>query len=219
MGCGCYLYSYWNNFIYTINYFFNFSLVEIWTEQKKEIHHKFLVNNTWLFFDEIYYWFSIKAIEAIEPAKTGYLGGLDLPNYIMANSGLLLAMIAYVIGKFLRGDLITLLLLPWAFLRLLYIYLKMKIGSQEVLSVNGLQDQFVWDWPSIWTMGFRVNKVFQPPCFWNFFHYSKALIFLYLSFDFNWNFAFIRNCQNLPGAEWWGQLETMKFLLMQWEKI
>ena len=54
------LYYYWNNYIYTINYFFNFSLVEIWTEQKKEIHHKFLVNNTWLFFDEIYYRCSYK---------------------------------------------------------------------------------------------------------------------------------------------------------------
>ena len=46
----------------------------------------------------------IKAIEAIEPAKTGYLGGLDLPVIISwPIGGLLAALIAYVIGKISLG--------------------------------------------------------------------------------------------------------------------
>ena len=83
----------------------------------------------------------IKAIEAIEPAKTGYLGGLDLPIIISwPIGGLLAAMIAYVIGKIslgLRSDYLAIATLGISEI-IIYILKNEDWLSRGVKNVNGL---------------------------------------------------------------------------------
>ena len=83
----------------------------------------------------------IKAIEAIEPAKTGYLGGLDLPVIISwPLGGLLAAMIAYVIGKIslgLRSDYLAIATLGISEI-IIYILKNEDWLSRGVKNVNGL---------------------------------------------------------------------------------
>jgi len=83
----------------------------------------------------------IKVIEAIEPAKTGYLGGLDLP-VIMSwpIGGLLAALIAYFIGKIslgLRSDYLAIATLGIS--EIIIYFLKNEDWlSRGVKNVNGL---------------------------------------------------------------------------------
>jgi len=83
----------------------------------------------------------IRAIEAIEPAKTGYLGGLDLPVIISwPIGGLLAAMIAYVIGKIslgLRSDYLAIATLGISEI-IIYILKNEDWLSRGVKNVNGL---------------------------------------------------------------------------------
>ena len=83
----------------------------------------------------------IKAIEAIEPAKTGYLGGLDLPVTISwPIGGLLAALIAYVIGKIslgLRSDYLAIATLGISEI-IIYILKNEDWLSRGVKNVNGL---------------------------------------------------------------------------------
>ena len=83
----------------------------------------------------------IKAIEAIEPAKTGYLGGLDLPIIISwPIGGLLAALIAYVIGKIslgLRSDYLAIATLGISEI-IIYILKNEDWLSRGVKNVNGL---------------------------------------------------------------------------------
>ena len=83
----------------------------------------------------------IKAIEAIEPAKTGYLGGLDLPVIISwPIGGLLAALIAYFIGKIslgLRSDYLAIATLGIS--EIIIYFLKNEDWlSRGVKNVNGL---------------------------------------------------------------------------------
>ena len=83
----------------------------------------------------------IKAIEAIEPAKTGYLGGLDLPVIISwPIGGLLAALIAYFIGKIslgLRSDYLAIATLGISEI-IIYILKNEDWLSRGVKNVNGL---------------------------------------------------------------------------------
>ncbi len=83
----------------------------------------------------------IKAIEAIEPAKTGYLGGLDLPVIISwPIGGLLAAFIAYFIGKIslgLRSDYLAIATLGISEI-IIYILKNEDWLSRGVKNVNGL---------------------------------------------------------------------------------
>ena len=83
----------------------------------------------------------IKAIEAIEPAKTGYLGGLDLPVIVSwPIGGLLAALIAYVIGKIslgLRSDYLAIATLGISEI-IIYILKNEDWLSRGVKNVNGL---------------------------------------------------------------------------------
>ena len=83
----------------------------------------------------------IKAIEAIEPAKTGYLGGLDLPVIISwPIGGLLAALIAYVIGKIslgLRSDYLAIATLGISEI-IIYILKNEDWLTRGVKNVNGL---------------------------------------------------------------------------------
>ena len=83
----------------------------------------------------------IKSIEAIEPAKTGYLGGLDLPVIISwPIGGLLAALIAYVIGKIslgLRSDYLAIATLGISEI-IIYILKNEDWLSRGVKNVNGL---------------------------------------------------------------------------------
>ena len=83
----------------------------------------------------------IKAIEAIEPAKTGYLGGLALPVIISwPIGGLLAALIAYVIGKIslgLRSDYLAIATLGISEI-IIYILKNEDWLSRGVKNVNGL---------------------------------------------------------------------------------
>ena len=83
----------------------------------------------------------IKSIEAIEPAKTGYLGGLDLPIIISwPIGGLLAALIAYVIGKIslgLRSDYLAIATLGISEI-IIYILKNEDWLSRGVKNVNGL---------------------------------------------------------------------------------
>ena len=83
----------------------------------------------------------IKAIEAIEPAKTGYLGGLDLPVIISwPIGGLLAALISYVIGKIslgLRSDYLAIATLGISEI-IIYILKNEDWLSRGVKNVNGL---------------------------------------------------------------------------------
>ena len=83
----------------------------------------------------------IKLIEAIEPAKTGYLGGLDLPVIISwPIGGLLAALIAYVIGKIslgLRSDYLAIATLGISEI-IIYILKNEDWLSRGVKNVNGL---------------------------------------------------------------------------------
>ena len=83
----------------------------------------------------------IKAIENIEPAKTGYLGGLDLPVIISwPIGGLLAALIAYVIGKIslgLRSDYLAIATLGISEI-IIYILKNEDWLSRGVKNVNGL---------------------------------------------------------------------------------
>ena len=83
----------------------------------------------------------IKAIEAIEPAKTGYLGGLDLPIIISwPIGGLLAELIAYVIGKIslgLRSDYLAIATLGISEI-IIYILKNEDWLSRGVKNVNGL---------------------------------------------------------------------------------
>ena len=85
--------------------------------------------------------YPIKAIEAIEPAKTGYLGGLDLPVIISwPIGGLLAALIAYVIGKIslgLRSDYLAIATLGISEI-IIYILKNEDWLSRGVKNVNGL---------------------------------------------------------------------------------
>ncbi len=83
----------------------------------------------------------IKAIENIEPAKTGYLGGFDLPVIISwPIGGMLAAMIAYVIGKIslgLRSDYLAIATLGISEI-IIYILKNEDWLSRGVKNVNGL---------------------------------------------------------------------------------
>ena len=83
----------------------------------------------------------IKAIEAIEPAKTGYLGGLDLPVIISwPTGGLLAAFIAYIIGKIslgLRSDYLAIATLGISEI-IIYVLKNEDWLSRGVKNVNGL---------------------------------------------------------------------------------
>ena len=83
----------------------------------------------------------IKSIEAIEPAKTGYLGGLDLPIIISwPIGGLLAALIAYFIGKIslgLRSDYLAIATLGISEI-IIYILKNEDWLSRGVKNVNGL---------------------------------------------------------------------------------
>ena len=83
----------------------------------------------------------IKSIEAIEPAKTGYLGGLDLPVIISwPTGGLLAAFIAYIIGKIslgLRSDYLAIATLGISEI-IIYILKNEDWLSRGVKNVNGL---------------------------------------------------------------------------------
>ena len=83
----------------------------------------------------------IKAIEAIEPAKTGYLGGLALAVIISwPIRGLLAALIAYVIGKIslgLRSDYLAIATLGISEI-IIYILKNEDWLSRGVKNVNGL---------------------------------------------------------------------------------
>lgn len=83
----------------------------------------------------------IKSIEAIEPAKTGYLGGLDLPIIISwPTGGLLAAFIAYIIGKIslgLRSDYLAIATLGISEI-IIYILKNEDWLSRGVKNVNGL---------------------------------------------------------------------------------
>ena len=83
----------------------------------------------------------IKAIEAIEPAKTGYLGGLALPVIISwPIGGLLAALIAYFIGKIslgLRSDYLAIATLGISEI-IIYILKNEDWLSRGVKNVNGL---------------------------------------------------------------------------------
>ena len=83
----------------------------------------------------------IKAIEAIDPAKTGYLGGLALPVIISwPIGGLLAALIAYFIGKIslgLRSDYLAIATLGISEI-IIYILKNEDWLSRGVKNVNGL---------------------------------------------------------------------------------
>ena len=83
----------------------------------------------------------IKSIEAIEPAKTGYLGGLDLPIIISwPTGGLLAAFIAYIIGKIslgLRSDYLAIATLGISEI-IIYVLKNEDWLSRGVKNVNGL---------------------------------------------------------------------------------
>ena len=83
----------------------------------------------------------IKSIEAIEPAKTGYLGGLDLPVIISwPTGGLLAAFIAYIIGKIslgLRSDYLAIATLGISEI-IIYVLKNEDWLSRGVKNVNGL---------------------------------------------------------------------------------
>ena len=83
----------------------------------------------------------IKLIEAIEPAKTGYLGGLELPVIISwPTGGLLAALMAYIIGKIslgLRSDYLAIATLGISEI-IIYILKNEDWLSRGVKNVNGL---------------------------------------------------------------------------------
>ena len=83
----------------------------------------------------------IKSIEAIEPAKTGYLGGLNLPIIISwPTGGLLAAFIAYIIGKIslgLRSDYLAIATLGISEI-IIYVLKNEDWLSRGVKNVNGL---------------------------------------------------------------------------------
>ena len=83
----------------------------------------------------------IKSIEAIEPAKTGYLGGLDLPIIISwPTGGLLAAFIAYIIGKIslgLRSGYLAIATLGISEI-IIYVLQNEDWLSRGVKNVNGL---------------------------------------------------------------------------------
>ncbi len=83
----------------------------------------------------------IKSIEAIEPAKTGYLGGLDLPVIISwPTGGFLAAFIAYIIGKIslgLRSDYLAIATLGISEI-IIYVLKNEDWLSRGVKNVNGL---------------------------------------------------------------------------------
>ena len=106
----------------------------------------------------------IKAIEAIEPAKTGYLGGLDLPVIISwPIGGLLAALIAYVIGKIslgLRSDYLAIATLGISEI-IIYILKNEDWLSRGVKNVNGLPRPVPYEidlQSEPWVL--EVNKVF-----------------------------------------------------------
>jgi len=84
---------------------------------------------------------AINAIEAIEPAKTGYLGGFNLPVIISwPIGGLLAALIAYVIGKIalgLRSDYLAIATLGISEI-IIYVLKNEDWLSRGVKNVNGL---------------------------------------------------------------------------------
>ena len=83
----------------------------------------------------------ISAIEAIEPAKTGYLGGFNLPVIISwPIGGLLAALTAYLIGKIalgLRSDYLAIATLGISEI-IIYVLKKEDWLSRGVKNVNGL---------------------------------------------------------------------------------
>ena len=83
----------------------------------------------------------ISAIEAIEPAKTGYLGGFNLPVIISwPIGGLLAALTAYLIGKIalgLRSDYLAIATLGISEI-IIYVLKNEDWLSRGVKNVNGL---------------------------------------------------------------------------------
>ena len=83
----------------------------------------------------------IKAIESIEPAKTGYLGGFNLPVIISwPVGGLLAALTAYLIGKIalgLRSDYLAIATLGISEI-IIYVLKNEDWLSRGVKNVNGL---------------------------------------------------------------------------------
>ena len=83
----------------------------------------------------------IKAIESIEPAKTGYLGGFNLPVIISwPIGGLLAALTAYLIGKIalgLRSDYLAIATLGISEI-IIYVLKNEDWLSRGVKNVNGL---------------------------------------------------------------------------------
>ena len=83
----------------------------------------------------------IQNIEAIEPAKTGYLGGLNLPIIISwPIGGLFAALIAYIIGKIalgLRSDYLAIATLGISEI-IIYILKNEDWLTRGVKNVNGL---------------------------------------------------------------------------------
>ena len=84
---------------------------------------------------------SIENIEAIEPAKTGYLGGLNLPVLISwPVGGLLAALAAFIIGKIslgLRSDYLAIATLGISEI-IIYLLKNEDWLSRGVKNVNGL---------------------------------------------------------------------------------
>ncbi len=117
----------------------------VWLKSGRSKKNKYIIN----FFLIILGYFlmryiidnPIKEIEAIEPAKTGYLGGLDLPVIISwPIGGLLAALIAYVIGKIslgLRSDYLAIATLGISEI-IIYILKNEDWLSRGVKNVNGL---------------------------------------------------------------------------------
>jgi branched-chain amino acid transport system permease protein len=83
----------------------------------------------------------IRSIEEIEPAKTGYLGGFNLPVILSwPTGGLLAALIAYIIGKIslgLRSDYLAIATLGISEI-IIYILKNEDWLSRGVKNVNGL---------------------------------------------------------------------------------
>ena len=131
----------------------------------------------------------IKAIEAIEPAKTGYLGGLDLPVIISwPIGGLLAALIAYVIGKIslgLRSDYLAIATLGISEI-IIYILKNEDWLSRGVKNVNGLPRPVPYEidlQSEPWVL--ELTKFFNIPISEiSSIIVKLSLIFLYLSFDF-----------------------------------
>jgi branched-chain amino acid transport system permease protein len=84
---------------------------------------------------------SIENIEAIEPAKTGYLGGFNLPVLISwPVGGLLAALAAFIIGKIslgLRSDYLAIATLGISEI-IIYLLKNEDWLSRGVKNVNGL---------------------------------------------------------------------------------